>query len=298
MWPEQVHILLTYNCNFECDHCFVYSGPEAAGTFTLSRVRALLDQARAIASVERIYFEGGEAFLYYPLLLEGVQEARERGFEVGLVTNSYWADCEENALLWLGPLAELGIADLSVSDDEFHLGEDSHAAVAVAAAQQLGIPVDTICIARPGEGAEATATHGRGEAITGGTVMFRGRAVEQLVAGLPTKPWESLTECPYEELERPNRVHVDSYGYVHVCQGISIGNVWQQPLARLVAEYDPANHPICGPLIRGGPARLAEEHGFLPDDGYVDECHLCYLTRRSLLDDFQDHLAPRQVYGR
>ncbi|NNG17560.1 MAG: radical SAM protein [Gemmatimonadales bacterium] len=295
MWPEQVHILLTYNCNFECDHCFVYSGPEAAGTFTLSQLRALLDQARAIPSVERIYFEGGEAFLYYPLLIEGVREARERGFEVGLVTNSYWADCEENALLWLRPLAELGIADLSVSDDEFHLGTDSSATRAVAAAQKLGMTVDTIRIARPG--VEATPTHGRGEPITGGPVMFRGRAVEKLTAGLPTRPWESLMECPYEELERPNRVHVDSYGHVHVCQGISIGNVWQTPLARLVAEYDPGTHPISGPLVRGGPARLAEEHGFLPDDGYVDECHLCYLTRRSLLDEFADQLAPRQVYG-
>jgi hypothetical protein len=295
MWPEQVHILLTYNCNFECDHCFLYSGPDAAGTFTPSQIRTLLDQARAIASVERIYFEGGEAFLYYPLLVEGVRESRERGFEVGLVTNSYWADCEENALLWLRPLAELGIADLSVSDDEFHLGEDSHAAVAVAAAQKLGIPVDTISIAQPE--ARAAAAHGRGESITGGPVMFRGRAVEKLTAGLPTRPWASLTECPYEELERPFRVHVDAYGYVHICQGISMGNVWERPLARLVEEYDPASHPISGPLIRGGPARLAEEHGFLPDDGYVDECHLCYRTRRSLVDDFGDQLAPRQVYG-
>jgi hypothetical protein len=295
MWPQQVHILLSYNCNFECDHCFVYSGPEAAGTFTLSRVRALLDQARAIPSVDCIYFEGGEAFLFYPLLIEGVREARERGFEVGLVTNSYWADSEENALLWLRPFAALGIADLSVSDDEFHLGADSHAAEAVAAAHELGIPVNTISITQPE--VEATHTHGRGEAITGGSVMFRGRAVEKLTARLPTRPWESLSECPYEELERPNRVHVDSYGYVHICQGISIGNVWQTPLARLVAEYDPANHSICGPLIRGGPARLAQERGVPPAAGYVDECHMCYLTRRSLLDDFGDHLAPRQVYG-
>lgn len=297
MWPQQVHILLTYNCNFECDHCFVYSGPDAAGTFTLSRVRALLDQARAIASVQWIYFEGGEAFLFYPLLIEAVREARERGFEVGLVTNSYWADCEENALLWLCPFAELGIADLSVSDDEFHLGTDSPATQAVAAAQELGMPVNIIRIAQLG--VEAAATHGRGEAITGGPVMFRGRAVEKLTAGLPTRPWTSLTECPYEELERPNRVHVDPFGHVQVCQGISIGNVWETPLARLVAEYDPANHPICGPLVRGGPARLAEERGVPPAAaaGYVDECHLCYLTRRSLLDDFGDHLAPRQVYG-
>jgi len=30
---------------------------------------------------------------------------------------------------------------------------------------------------------------------------------------------------------------------------------------------------------------------------YVDECHLCYLTRRALLDRFPEYLAPKQVYG-
>ena len=30
---------------------------------------------------------------------------------------------------------------------------------------------------------------------------------------------------------------------------------------------------------------------------FVDECHYCFLVRRSLIDRFPEHLAPRQVYG-
>lgn len=31
-----IHILLTYTCTRECDHCFLHCGPKQEGTFTLS----------------------------------------------------------------------------------------------------------------------------------------------------------------------------------------------------------------------------------------------------------------------
>lgn len=293
---EQLHILLTYTCNLECDHCFVYSGPDAPGTFSIGQVRDLLDQAQDVASIEWIYFEGGEAFLFYPLLVEGMREARSRGYRVGIVTNAFWAGSEEDASLWLRPLAELGFADLSVSDDAFHHGvqRESPAVRAIRAGRELGIPVASITIEPPG--AEA-GTGERGTAVVGGNVMFRGRAVDKLTAGLPRRQWESLTECPYEELEHPIRLHVDPYGHVQLCQGLSIGNVWEKPLATILAEYEPAAHPMCAPLLRGGPAALATAHGVEPEQGYVDECHMCFLTRRALLDSFPEELAPAQVYG-
>ena len=37
-----IHVLLTYQCTSECDHCFVQSGPQCEGTFTLSQLRLLL----------------------------------------------------------------------------------------------------------------------------------------------------------------------------------------------------------------------------------------------------------------
>ena len=67
-----IHILLTYQCTFECDHCFLYSGPFANGTMTLPQIRRVLAESQKISSVKCIYFEGGEPFLFYPLLLEGV----------------------------------------------------------------------------------------------------------------------------------------------------------------------------------------------------------------------------------
>lgn len=297
MRPSQLHILLTYTCPLECDHCFVYSSPYAEGTFTVAQLYEVLDQARNVPSIEWIYFEGGESFLFYPLLVEGIRAARERGFEVGIVTSGFFGVTEEDAELWLRPLAELGVAELSVSDDAFHHGEaeDNPAKRTRRVAERMRIPTGSISIDPPSP--TGVPLQGKGEAVAGGKVMFRGRAVDRLAEGLAGRRWQTMTECPYEELETPDRVHLDPYGSVQICQGISIGNVRETPVGPLLEGYRAADHPICGPLTAGGPRALASAHGFEPQDRYVDECHLCFETRRALLHRFPAELSPRQVYG-
>lgn len=78
-----VHLLLTYECNQECDHCFTWGSPWNTGTMTLENVRTIISQAEDLGNVREIYFEGGEPFLYYPVLVRGIEEARRSGFETG-----------------------------------------------------------------------------------------------------------------------------------------------------------------------------------------------------------------------
>jgi hypothetical protein len=294
-----IHLLLTYTCNYECDHCFLYCGPHAEGTFTLEQLRVALDEAEKMGSVDIVYFEGGEPFLYYPLMVEGIRMAGGRGFQTGIVTNAYWATTEEDAELWLRPLVEREVADLSLSDDAFHhgAGEDNPAKRASRAARRLGIPTDSICIDQPTVETGLDRQQEKGRPVIGGGAMFRGRAVEKLVDGLPRRPWEELTRCPYEDLAEPGRVHLDAFGHVHLCQGLSMGNMWETPLATLAQNYNPDSHPICGPLLEGGPALLARQYAVQHEEEFVDECHFCYSLRLALLDRFPQYLAPRQVYG-
>ena len=70
-----LHLLLTYQCTFECDHCFAWGSPWQSGTMTLENIRRILHQAHEMDSVEWIYFEGGEPFLYYAVLVKGVEMA-------------------------------------------------------------------------------------------------------------------------------------------------------------------------------------------------------------------------------
>jgi hypothetical protein len=292
-----LHFLLTYMCNSECDHCFLYCSPRSQGTFTLSQISELLDEAKKISTVESIYFEGGEAFLYYPVMLEGIKIARNAGFQVGVVTNAYFATDIEDAKLWLKPLHELGISDLSLSNDPYHYEDenDNPSVRAHKAAKELDIPVGEIRIEEPSVATDEKQK--KGEPIIGGSTMFRGRAVEKLTGGLPRRRWEEFTECIHEELESPKRVHLDPYGNVHICQGLSMGNAWETPLSELVNNYDAASHPICGPLVKGGPALLAREYEVEHEDEYVDACHFCYSVRKALIERFPQYLAPPQVYG-
>jgi len=294
-----IHVLLTYQCTSECDHCFLHCGPRREGTFTLSQLRELLHEIKKIPTIDTVYFEGGEPFLFYAVLLAGLRMVRDAGLQAGIVTNGYWATSLEDAEQWLRPMLDLGIADFSVSDDEFHSakGDASPGAIAYRAAKKLGFPCAKICIGPPTVSLAPDSSGDKGQPVTGGGVLFKGRAAEKLTAGLPLRPWRELITCPHEELANSERVHVDAYGNVHVCQGVSIGNMWSTPLSELVRDYDASKHPIMGPLVEGGPARLVERFGVTVADAYVDECHLCYMARKSLLPAFPEYLAPAQVYG-
>jgi hypothetical protein len=116
---------------------------------TLAQLKNALEQAKE-AGVTSIYFEGGEPFLYYALLVKGVHLAAEMGFEVGIVSNAYWATSVEDATEWLRPLAGR-LVDLTVSSDVFHCGESlgEKEQNALVAAKWLGIPQGVISIAEP-----------------------------------------------------------------------------------------------------------------------------------------------------
>jgi hypothetical protein len=297
----QVHVLLTYMCTLECEHCFVCSSPAAEGTFTPGQIGGVLDQAEKLGSVDTIYFEGGEPFLFYPILLEGIRQARSRGFAVGIVTNGYFGTSDENARFFLEPIRSFGISDFSVSDDIFHYEnrQENVAQRVSCVAQEMGIPTLTLALDPGGSGPDSTASvrEERKGIIMGGSIMFRGRAAAKLSKYASTRDWQQFTSCPYEDLMNPDRLHVDAFGNLQICQGICIGNVWEDPLEELIRNYISSAHPICGPLIKGGPVLLAQVLGYTPPpEGVADACHLCFLARMSHRGKFPGILEPAQVY--
>jgi hypothetical protein len=291
-----LHLLVTYECNYECDHCFVWGGPSQHGTMTGETIEHILRQAEELGTIEWIYFEGGEVFLFYQLLCSGVRLARERGFKVGVVTNAYWATTDAEAMEWLKPFAGV-VEDLSISDDAYHGSKDGlrQTHIARQAAEHLRIPVDFISVAGP-EAADVQGVSGQlpaGESA----VLYRGRAAEKLASRVQLKPWKQFTECPWEELRHPERVHVDAFGNLHICQGISIGNLLERPLTEIIRDYDPDTHPIVGPLLAGGPVEMVNRYKLPHEQGYADACHICYISRCKLKDGFPDVLTPDQMYG-
>ena len=140
-------------CVYECDHCFVFSGPRRTDVFTLAKFKDVLAQAKNVPSIDSVFFEGGEPILYYSLLREGIRLARRNGFDCGIVTNGYWATSLEDAKLVLKPLVEAGLSLVQVSSDEFHGDEASQelAKTACDAAASLGCDASLISCQLPGD---------------------------------------------------------------------------------------------------------------------------------------------------
>ena len=281
---EGLHILLTYQCTCECDHCFVWGSPRQRGTLSLVQIESILAQAKK-EGITSIYFEGGEPFLYYPILTKSVHRAADLGFSVGIVTNAYWASSVTDAEEWLRPFAKR-LADLTVSSDVFHCGErlGECAQNAIVAAKRLNIPTGMISIDQPEDKGEAP-------------VMYRGRAAKKIAGRASSHPWDGFTTCPHEDLSEPGRVHLDPLGNIHICQGISAGNVFQTSLKEICDKYNGDTHPICGPLLSGGPAALISEYNIPHAESYADACHMCYEARIKLRDRFPEYLKPDQMYG-
>ncbi len=289
-----LHILLTYQCTRECGHCFVWGSPRQRGVLSLEQIEQILNQAKE-AGIELVYFEGGEPFIYYDVLVKGVQMAAEMGFSVGIVSNAYWASSVVKAAERLQPFAGI-LSDLTVSSDLYHCDEvlSEELQNAIVAAKWLKISTGMISIAKPDE--DAAQTHG--QIKDQGAVMYRGRAAVILAPQAEQHPWNQFTQCPHEDLCAPGRIHLDPFGNLHICQGIVIGNVFEKPLNKICESYEPEMHPICGPLLEGGPAALVSEYNLPHESIYADACHLCYEMRLALRQRFPELLKPDQMYGK
>ena len=293
-----VHFLLTYRCDLECDHCFVWGSPKARGVFSIEQIKNILVEGKKLGTVGCVSLEGGEPFLYYPIVIRAVEEAVKLGFRVEILSNCYWASCPDNARIWLLPIAKARNVELGLSSDLYHgeTWQTEEVENATKAAKELNIKVGILSIKYP-KAKDSCPSRIEGAKVGLYELMYKGRATIKLAQEADKRSWREFTECPYEDLVDPERVHVDPLGYVHVCQGISIGNAWQKPFSEIIEEYNAYDNPIVEPLIRGGPVALVEKFGLSHEEVYADACHLCYDARCTLRKKYPDILGPDQMYG-
>jgi len=277
---QGIHFLITYGCSSECDHCFIWGTPKRDAGMTPDLVDEFLEEVLSLGTVTEVCGDGGESFTNYDVLLYFLRRATELGLSASALTNATWVSSREEAEERIAELMAAGLTNLGISTDQWH---------------QRYVPVervDTLLEVCEASGLAAA----RMETPLEG-VMFRGRAAERLAEGMPTRPADEFTTCPHEKLDAPSRVHLDCYGRLHLCQGLTLAG---DGPAEAVAAYDPERHPIAKRLLDGGPCalgRYAAEHGFDLAPGYVDACHLCYRAREYLRPRFPDLLGPDEMYG-
>ncbi|MCB9650927.1 MAG: radical SAM protein [Deltaproteobacteria bacterium] len=159
---DALTILLTFRCNFECDHCVFRCSPEREETIDPDLARATIDAATAYADpLALVTFTGGEPFLERDLLRTLIEHADSRGVRSGVVTNAYWATTVERAKGVLEPLRERGLSVLTTSIDTFHLDfvESVRVANAIRAALALGMETHLNIVVKRGVPVRAATAH-------------------------------------------------------------------------------------------------------------------------------------------
>ncbi|MCI0392867.1 MAG: radical SAM protein [Acidobacteria bacterium] len=323
---EGLGVLLTFECNAECDHCYYHSAPRSkvgASVIEVAEFSAYMDSLkRTLAYLPGIAFLGGEPFLYYKHLLQMIGLVKGRSPYISILTNGYWGKNRERADRIVGELKEAGLNQLSFGADGFHDPFIPFQSVknAILAARDGGLGVNVNVYLREALGAEnepdqiSSAMVKELNAFGGisigyGAVEYTARAAERLSPPTGAATEKELNDVclqayrgkfyPTDTFMNPRVISIDPTGSVTTCAGILIGNAKEKDLGEIIKDYRPEEHPIISVLIREGPmglTRLPEAKGFQMKESYTDICQLCYDIRKHLRPHFPAELGPRQCY--
>lgn len=311
--------LTTYNCNLNCRHCFFdsqgtekYMDPEL--------VDLVLKDFKHGDIMFWQHLSGGEIFLNETRLFDILSRIRKYFKKsVGISTNAYWADTDDKAEEISRKLKKLGVTGIAVSSDEYHQEflspEYPRRLINALVKEKLSIHsyVMGAVLQKDIEGYEQTnqAYHRLAASARNGLkIPLAPTKVRSIGKGsainvpkkdnIPSGYCTDLSEClgtrsPFN----PAMVWIDPYGNVMVCYGIIIGNVYRQSFNDIIAGYSENHNIITKIIAHNGPKGLYElalEKGYKFDNGFYDECDLCYQSRSILQKDFPEILGPGECY--
>ncbi len=308
--PDDIGIILSYQCSNACAHCLYNCGPRRREVMTPAQLCAALDALCVYPRLPQIHFTGGEPFLHYDLLLEGTRLAVERGIRAYLETGAGWCVDDAITVKRFAALHAAGLRAVLISCSPFHAERVplAYTLRAIRAAQQVfGVaqtivyqasyvellwrmsldPEQPVPLARYAElyGSETARVLLWDEfgIIPGGRA---GYCLGHLTEKRPAAAF--VGQACAGSLLHAQHSHFDLHGNFvpGFCGGLSVGD-WRA-LPVLLADFQAERYPLLiALLVTAGPYRLYElaqaEHGYRPlVEGYTGKCHLCVDVRRHL----------------
>jgi hypothetical protein len=287
-------------------------------------LRGALEAVTVWPDTPQVHFTGGEPFLHYDLLLEGVRMAAELGIPRYVETSASWCIDYTEAVERFQALRDAGLQAVLISCSPFHaekippartlralraalkvFGEDR---VTVYLPEYLEL-IQLFDVDRPTQISEYLERFGQ-EAThrflwQGYGIISGGRSGYELGHLVPRSPAQSFAEDDCRlDLLYAHHSHFDLYGNFisGFCGGLTVGD-WHD-LPQLLEEFRAGHYPpLVEVLVERGPyglCALAEErYGYrqLPE-GYAGKCHLCVDVRRHLLNSGQfEELRPAGFYA-
>ena len=308
--PTDLGIIMSYQCQCACKHCLYNCGPRWKDWMSPQTLREALQATQAWRHHFQIHLTGGEPFLNFPLLLEGVRIAMELGIPCYVETNASWCRREEDVADRFAALKEAGLSAILISCSPFHAEKIPPARTFMAIRNALEVfgrqrvmVYMTHCLEQvqlfdfdvekttPIERyVERFGLERAGRLLWDGySIISGGRsgyALGHLTRKRPAAAFRGQN-C-FLEIIHAHHSHFDLYGnYISwFCGGLTVGD-WRN-LPQVLDDFRNRRFPpLVDILVRSGPFGLFEmaraEYGYqeLPQ-GYAGKCHLCVDVRRCL----------------
>lgn len=330
--PISGGIILSYKCNAECRHCMYACSPKwSADWISKKDLYVLLNilagkiqpsfYGKNVIDLNLgIHFTGGEPFLNFELLCEGVDMARELKIPSLFVeTNCYWASSDSITREKLLNLKNKGLNGIMISVNPFFLEfvpfEQTERAVRIAyeifGTNMFVYQLEYFHKFRK-LGIKGKVTIEEYRRMDDG--IHFSRYTEFFVMGRAAYSMEKFGIFPKYKVKflimnkcnppvlRNWHNHFDNYGNFipGYCGGLSLGD-WHDMDQILKDGIDPQQYPILFTIIKNdfkGLISFAREYGYEErKNGYLSKCHLCVDIRRFLAgkNEFKE-LQPKEFY--
>lgn len=301
--PDTLVFMYSYKCNFECDHCSIGSSPREHVLLEWEYVEKAIREAYWIPSIKVVVFTGGEPTLFPEHLKRGIKLATEMGFVTRLVTNAWWASTYERAKKFLEELVSLGLRELNISFDRFHLphlqrfGGFANIVNAARAAVELGLDVvvGTIKLAIEDEQPDYNRIRSKLDEVGLNSVIVTedfpaplGRARFKIPRNLLTqinRPKEGIgcIDAVAKIVIHPNGDVIFCCGHVINTEArplFVVGNIKNESLEEIVARLN--RHVLAWYLRVKGPAALMKKLSM--EEEVLHPCEVCYLAGTKYMD--------------
>ena len=304
---DRVEFLATYHCTGKCEHCSVGDKLNQSGMTKVDpkRAKEALEGLQKLFSIQSVMIFGGEPLLYPETTAAILQAAAACGIpNRQLITNGYFTKNIAKIQAVAKKIVDAQVTEILLSVDAFH---------------EATIPSDTVvnfadAILDTGfqeiylhpcwlENKEAENEYNLltssilarfddlGLEVTDGNEVFPiGYAKQNLKEYFTKGAYERNLSCGAaaytEKLDDVHTISINPNGEVEVCNGFIIGNIYREPIEKIVERYDPNKDRIMHALLSGGINGLvqyAENKGLQVDwDEYYSACDVCMSIREKL----------------
>lgn len=284
-------LILGFKCNARCAHCLWGDRLDDGARMTDEEVRGYIDQGAALEGVNVVGFSGGEPFIFRRTMKEGMRHAwTQYGLPSGVSTNGYWGLTRERARAALAELQEVGLRQIQVSVDDFHLKDIplERPTNVLHAALELGLDCYlSVTMTRRTRGKayylrEMGLEEGPRLRVSVAAVTPTGYAASRI----PDEDFSVRAGVPSNFCSILKHLNILPDGAVHVCCGapfhakeLWVGNARTESLAS-ITERVKDDALFLALRDATGPRILAEElramgRGDQLREGYVSSCDAC-----------------------